>query len=87
MQVKNGRIETELTIGRHIRITTGTFKMEDDVDLPEAVVASFKGRKLRSIIDHPAIGEDIVITSAQLKGRSLHARIRMDTVKVEDPAH
>lgn len=90
IQVKNGRLETSMKIGNNITITTGTIKIEDSVELPETAVQSMKGRKLNTVIDHPAIDDDVIITSAQLKGKSLHARIRMETLPVtaeeaEDP--
>ena len=71
-----------MKIGDTITVTTGTVKIDDNVELPEAAIQSMKGRKLNTVIDHPAIDDDVIITSAQLKGGSLHARIRMETVPV-----
>lgn len=82
IQVKNGRLETSMKIGDTITVTTGTVKIDNNVELPEAAIQSMKGRKLNTVIDHPAIDDDVIITSAQLKGGSLHARIRMETVPV-----
>lgn len=90
IQVKNGRLETSMKIGDKITVTTGTIKIEDDVELPESAVQAMKGRMLNTVVKHPAIDDDVIITSAQLKGRSLHARIRMETIPItsgEDEAN
>lgn len=92
VSIRNGRIEATMKISRRasrsddIRITTGTFRIPE-IDVPEAMIAGMKGRRLREIIEHPALSDDIVITSALMKGRTLEGRLRMDSelVPMQEP--
>ena len=80
--VKDGRLDAEVHIGKNIRMTTGSISV-DDIDIPEASVRGLKGKPVRSLIDHPFITDDMVITSVTLKGDGIRARIRMESHRVE----
>lgn len=80
--VKDGRLEAEVHIGKDMRITTGSFSV-DEIDIPESVALGLKGKPLRQLIDHPLITDDMKITSVTLKGNAIRTRIRMDNIPVE----
>jgi len=80
--VKDGRLEAEVHIGKNMRITTGSFSV-DEIDIPESLARGLKGKPLRQLIDHPLITDDMKITSVTLKGDAIRTRIRMDNIPVE----